>query len=133
MTFGFKIQTAIQWESPGCKEFSQFIVHITACGLARSYSLTGTCSKQTTCAPNSMPAQGPSAEDQLIYVGDSVRFHDFGLLRKLVFPDGTIPKCQHFALPTRDCLFKIPLLDNKTILKLWNVNKVMPVCPMNLA
>lgn len=59
----------------------------------------------------------------LIYVSDSVGRHNFGLLRKLVFPDGTIPKCQHFALPTRDCLFKNPLFDNKTVLKLWNVNK----------
>lgn len=58
-----------------------------------------------------------------IYVSDSVGRHNFGLLRKLVFPDGTIPKCQHFALPTRDCLFKNPLFDNKTVLKLWNVNK----------
>ncbi|KAF8006675.1 hypothetical protein BT93_K0859 [Corymbia citriodora subsp. variegata] len=58
-----------------------------------------------------------------IYVSDSVGCHDFSLLRKLVFPDGTIPRCQHFALPTRDCLFKNPLFDNETILKLWNVNK----------
>ena len=50
--------------------------------------------------------------------------HDFDLIKKLVYPDGTIPKCQHFALPTRDCLFKNPLFDQKTILKIWNFNKV---------
>ncbi|KAF8395616.1 hypothetical protein HHK36_019566 [Tetracentron sinense] len=58
-----------------------------------------------------------------VYVSDSVGSHDFDLIKKLVFPDGTIPKCLHFALPTRDCLFKNPLFDSKTILKIWNLNK----------
>ncbi|KAK6937255.1 Glycosyl hydrolases 36 [Dillenia turbinata] len=58
-----------------------------------------------------------------VYVSDSVGGHDFELIKKLVFPDGTIPKCQHFALPTRDCLFKNPLFDQKSILKIWNLNK----------
>ncbi|PKI44491.1 hypothetical protein CRG98_035126 [Punica granatum] len=58
-----------------------------------------------------------------VYVSDCVGGHDFDLLKKLVFPDGTIPKCQHFALPTRDCLFKNPLFDTKTVLKIWNLNK----------
>lgn len=61
-----------------------------------------------------------------VYVSDSVGGHDFDLIKKLVFPDGTIPKCLHFALPTRDCLFKNPLFDSKTILKIWNLNKVLP-------
>ncbi|KAK3034630.1 hypothetical protein RJ639_033585, partial [Escallonia herrerae] len=58
-----------------------------------------------------------------VYVSDSLGSHDFDLLKKLVFHDGTIPKCQHFALPTRDCLFKNPLSDSKTVLKIWNLNK----------
>lgn len=58
-----------------------------------------------------------------VYVSDSVGGHDFDLLKKLVHPDGTIPKCHHFALPTRDCLFKNPLFDQETILKIWNFNK----------
>ncbi|CAN4106540.1 unnamed protein product [Withania somnifera] len=58
-----------------------------------------------------------------VYVSDSLDGHDFDLLRKLVFPDGTIPKCQYFALPTRDCIFKNPLFDGKTTLKIWNLNK----------
>ncbi|XP_047980731.1 stachyose synthase-like [Salvia hispanica] len=58
-----------------------------------------------------------------VYVSDSLGGHNFNLLRKLVFPDGTIPKCVHFALPTRDCLFKNPLFDSKSILKIWNFNK----------
>jgi stachyose synthetase len=59
-----------------------------------------------------------------VYVSDSVGGHDFELLKKLVYPDGTIPRCQDFALPTRDCLFRNPLFDKKTILKIWNFNKV---------
>ncbi|KAI3449379.1 hypothetical protein Pfo_006044 [Paulownia fortunei] len=58
-----------------------------------------------------------------VYVSDSLGGHDFDLLKKLVFPDGTIPKCLHFALPTRDCIFKNPLFDSNTILKIWNFNK----------
>ncbi|XP_018676391.2 stachyose synthase [Musa acuminata AAA Group] len=58
-----------------------------------------------------------------VYVSDSLGCHDFNLLKKLVFPDGTIPRCQHHARPTRDCLFKNPLFDEKTILKIWNLNK----------
>ncbi|XP_073053919.1 LOW QUALITY PROTEIN: stachyose synthase-like [Primulina eburnea] len=58
-----------------------------------------------------------------VYVSDSLGGHDFDLLNKLVFPDSTIPKCIYYALPTRDCLFKNPLFDDKTILKIWNFNK----------
>ncbi|KAH9621463.1 hypothetical protein KSS87_011601 [Heliosperma pusillum] len=58
-----------------------------------------------------------------IYVSDSLGGHDFDLLKKLVYPDGTIPKCQQFALPTRDVLFKNPLFDKETLLKIWNFNK----------
>ncbi|XP_039146218.1 LOW QUALITY PROTEIN: stachyose synthase [Dioscorea cayenensis subsp. rotundata] len=58
-----------------------------------------------------------------VYVSDSVGDHDFELIKMLVFPDGTIPKCERFALPTRDCLFKNPLFDGQTILKIWNINK----------
>jgi stachyose synthetase len=60
-----------------------------------------------------------------IYLSDNVGSHDFDLIKKLVFPDGTIPRCTHFALPTRDCLFKNPLFDQKTVLKIWNFNKVL--------
>jgi stachyose synthetase len=59
-----------------------------------------------------------------IYVSDSLGGHDFALLRRLVFPDGTVPRCLHYALPTRDCLFKNPLFDQQTVLKIWNLNKV---------
>ncbi|WOL15804.1 stachyose synthase [Canna indica] len=58
-----------------------------------------------------------------IYVSDSLDKHNFDLLKKLVFPDGTIPRCQHYALPTRDCLFTNPMCDEMTVLKIWNLNK----------
>ncbi|KAJ1376653.1 Glycosyl hydrolases 36 [Sesbania bispinosa] len=58
-----------------------------------------------------------------IYVSDSVGKHNFKLLKKLVLPDGSILRCQHYALPTRDCLFEDPLHDGKTMLKIWNLNK----------
>ncbi|KAJ4829238.1 Tethering factor for nuclear proteasome sts1 [Turnera subulata] len=58
-----------------------------------------------------------------VYVSDCLGGHDFDLLKKLVYPDGTIPKCTNFALPTRDCLFKNPLFDHQSILKIWNFNK----------
>ncbi|XP_027368860.1 galactinol--sucrose galactosyltransferase-like [Abrus precatorius] len=58
-----------------------------------------------------------------VYVSDSVGNHNFKLLKKLVLPDGSILRCQHYALPTRDCLFVDPLHDGKTMLKIWNLNK----------
>ncbi|CAK7334123.1 unnamed protein product [Dovyalis caffra] len=58
-----------------------------------------------------------------IYVSDSVGKHDFSLLRRLVLPDGSILRCDYYALPTRDCLFEDPLHDGKTMLKIWNLNK----------
>ncbi|XP_010249424.2 PREDICTED: galactinol--sucrose galactosyltransferase [Nelumbo nucifera] len=58
-----------------------------------------------------------------IYVSDSVGQHNFRLLKSLVLPDGSILRCDFYALPTRDCLFVDPLHDGKTMLKLWNLNK----------
>ncbi|RWR94064.1 galactinol--sucrose galactosyltransferase [Cinnamomum micranthum f. kanehirae] len=58
-----------------------------------------------------------------IYVSDSVGKHDFELLKSLVLPDGTILRCEFYALPTRDCLFEDPLHNGKTMLKIWNLNK----------
>ncbi|KAK4426132.1 Galactinol--sucrose galactosyltransferase [Sesamum alatum] len=58
-----------------------------------------------------------------IYVSDSVGNHNFELLRRLVLPDGSILRCEYYALPTRDCLFEDPLHNGKTMLKIWNLNK----------
>ena len=59
-----------------------------------------------------------------IYVSDSVGEHNFELLKSLALPDGSILRCQYYALPTRDCLFEDPSHDGKTMLKIWNLNKV---------
>lgn len=61
-----------------------------------------------------------------IYVSDSVGQHNFQLLKSLVLPDGSILRCDYYALPSRDCLFENPLHDGKTMLKIWNLNKVKP-------
>ncbi|KAA8530209.1 hypothetical protein F0562_004918 [Nyssa sinensis] len=58
-----------------------------------------------------------------IYVSDSVGKHNFQLLKSLVLPDGSILRCDYYALPTRDCLFEDPLHNGKTMLKIWNLNK----------
>ncbi|KAJ9152658.1 hypothetical protein P3X46_026204 [Hevea brasiliensis] len=58
-----------------------------------------------------------------IYISDSVGNHNFPLLKRLVLPDGSILRCQYYALPTKDCLFEDPLHDGKTMLKIWNLNK----------
>ncbi|CAA3014842.1 stachyose synthase [Olea europaea subsp. europaea] len=58
-----------------------------------------------------------------VYVSDSLGGHDFDLLKKVVFPDGNISECVHFVLPIRECLFKSPLFDSKTILRNWSFNK----------
>ncbi|GAB4849261.1 hypothetical protein Ancab_004065 [Ancistrocladus abbreviatus] len=58
-----------------------------------------------------------------IYVSDSVGKHNFELLKSMVLPDGSILRCEYYALPTRDCLFVDPLHDGKTMLKIWNLNK----------
>ncbi|KAL7100656.1 hypothetical protein ACP275_08G008800 [Erythranthe tilingii] len=58
-----------------------------------------------------------------IYVSDTVGKHNFQLLKSLVLPDGSILRCDYYALPTRDCLFENPLHDGDTMLKIWNLNK----------
>ncbi|GMH06877.1 hypothetical protein Nepgr_008717 [Nepenthes gracilis] len=58
-----------------------------------------------------------------IYISDSVGNHNFQLLKSLVLPDGSILRCEFYALPTRDSLFEDPLHDGKTMLKIWNLNK----------
>jgi stachyose synthetase len=61
-----------------------------------------------------------------VYVSDKVGHHNFDLLKKLVLPDGNIFRCQNnIALPTRDRLFENPLFGGKTLLKIWNLNKVI--------
>uniref|UniRef100_A0A453A3I0 galactinol--sucrose galactosyltransferase n=1 Tax=Aegilops tauschii subsp. strangulata TaxID=200361 RepID=A0A453A3I0_AEGTS len=48
-----------------------------------------------------------------IYVSDSLGCHDFALLKTLVFPDGTLPLCLHYALPSSRTLSRIRRLSSR--------------------
>uniref|UniRef100_A0A0E0H281 galactinol--sucrose galactosyltransferase n=1 Tax=Oryza nivara TaxID=4536 RepID=A0A0E0H281_ORYNI len=58
-----------------------------------------------------------------VYVSDKPGMHDFSVLKKLVLPDGLILRAKHAGRPTRDCLFNDPVMDGKSLLKIWNLNK----------
>lgn len=62
-----------------------------------------------------------------MYVSDRVGEHDFGLLRRLVLPDGSVLRCRLPGRPTANCLFRDPSRDGRTVLKVWNVNAVTGV------
>lgn len=50
-------------------------------------------------------------------MSDRVGHHDFGILRRLVLPDGSVLRCQQPGRPTADCLFADVARDGKTVLK----------------
>ncbi|CAA0836149.1 Probable galactinol--sucrose galactosyltransferase 2 [Striga hermonthica] len=58
-----------------------------------------------------------------VYVSDKPGKHDFNILKKLVLPDGSILRAKYAGRPTRDCLFVDPVMDGKSLLKIWNLNK----------
>ncbi|XP_038878350.1 probable galactinol--sucrose galactosyltransferase 2 [Benincasa hispida] len=58
-----------------------------------------------------------------VYVSDKPGNHDFKILRKLVLPDGSVLRARHAGRPTRDCLFRDTVMDGKSVLKIWNLNK----------
>ncbi|CAK9143946.1 unnamed protein product [Ilex paraguariensis] len=62
-----------------------------------------------------------------VYVSDKPGKHDFKILRKLVLPDGSILRARYAGRPTRDCLFKDSVMDGKSLLKIWNLNKLSGV------
>ncbi|KAK6250172.1 Glycosyl hydrolases 36 - like 3 [Theobroma cacao] len=62
-----------------------------------------------------------------VYVSDKPENHDFEILRRLVLPDGSILRARHAGRPTRDCLFRDPVMDGKSLLKIWNLNKLSGV------
>ncbi|KAK6148250.1 hypothetical protein DH2020_019162 [Rehmannia glutinosa] len=53
--------------------------------------------------------------------------HDFKVLKKLVLPDGSILRAKYAGRPTRDCLFVDTVMDGKSLLKIWNLNKLSGV------
>ncbi|KAJ6688266.1 hypothetical protein OIU74_016893 [Salix koriyanagi] len=62
-----------------------------------------------------------------VYVSDKPGVHDFKILKRLVLPDGSILRARHAGRPTRDCLFVDPVMDAKSLLKIWNLNKLTGV------
>ncbi|GFP99042.1 probable galactinol--sucrose galactosyltransferase 2 [Phtheirospermum japonicum] len=62
-----------------------------------------------------------------VYVSDKPGKHDFEILKKLVLPDGFILRAKYAGRPTRDCLFVDPVMDGKSLLKIWNLNKITGV------
>lgn len=61
------------------------------------------------------------------YYSDKPGKHDFEILRKLVLPDGSILRARYAGRPTRDSLFTDPVMDGKSLLKIWNLNKLTGV------
>ncbi|XP_022889901.1 probable galactinol--sucrose galactosyltransferase 2 isoform X2 [Olea europaea var. sylvestris] len=62
-----------------------------------------------------------------VYASDKATEHDFKLLKKLVLPDGSILRAKYAGRPTQDCLFVDPVMDGKSLLKIWNLNKLSGV------
>ncbi|KAK4489007.1 hypothetical protein RD792_004799, partial [Penstemon davidsonii] len=62
-----------------------------------------------------------------VYVSDKPGMHDFKILKKLVLPDGSILRAKYAGRPTRDCLFLDTVMDGKSLLKIWNLNKLSAV------
>lgn len=52
-----------------------------------------------------------------MYVSDRPGQHDFGLLRRLVLPDGSVLRCRLPGRPTADCLLADVCRDGRTPLK----------------
>jgi len=59
-----------------------------------------------------------------VYVSDKPGHHDFDLLKRLVFSDGTVLRALLPGRPTADCLFENVSHDSSTALKIWNMNSV---------
>ncbi|XP_059643705.1 probable galactinol--sucrose galactosyltransferase 2 [Cornus florida] len=62
-----------------------------------------------------------------VYVSDKPGTHDFKLLKRLALPDGSVLRARYAGRPTRDCLFTDPVMDGKSLLKIWNLNKLSGV------
>ncbi|KAK9935824.1 hypothetical protein M0R45_012700 [Rubus argutus] len=56
-------------------------------------------------------------------VGGCGVYHDFEILKRLVLPDGSVLRARYPGRPSRDCLFVDPVMDGKSLLKIWNLNK----------
>ncbi|XP_072971058.1 probable galactinol--sucrose galactosyltransferase 2 [Typha angustifolia] len=62
-----------------------------------------------------------------VYVSDKPGQHNFEILKRIVLPDGSILRARFAGRPTRDCLFDDPVMDGRSLLKIWNLNKICGV------
>ncbi|XP_017979161.1 PREDICTED: probable galactinol--sucrose galactosyltransferase 2 isoform X2 [Theobroma cacao] len=58
-----------------------------------------------------------------VYVSDKPGQHDFTILERLVLSDGSVLRAKYPGRPSRDCLFTDPVMDGKSLLKIWNLNE----------
>ncbi|GAV70578.1 LOW QUALITY PROTEIN: Raffinose_syn domain-containing protein [Cephalotus follicularis] len=58
-----------------------------------------------------------------VYVSDRPGRHDFKILKRLVLPDGSVLRAKNPGRPSQDCLSNDPVMDAKSLLKIWNLNK----------
>mmetsp|Transcript_31307 Transcript_31307/g.63505 ORF Transcript_31307/g.63505 Transcript_31307/m.63505 type:complete len:515 (+) Transcript_31307:546-2090(+) len=65
-----------------------------------------------------------------VYTSDAPGKHDFALLRKLAFPDGSVPVCSRPGRPTLDSLFADPTRGGAAF-KVFNLNELQqqPLTP----
>lgn len=66
-------------------------------------------------------AAGRAISGGPVYVSDKPGAHDFELLKKLVLPNGRVPRAKAVAIPTRDTLFQDPI-EEPVALKVFNHN-----------
>ncbi len=67
-------------------------------------------------------AAGRAVSGSPVYVADKPGEHDSGLIRKLVFSDGSVARCEAPGRPTRDCLFH-DLIEEHLALKVYGTTK----------
>lgn len=67
-----------------------------------------------------------------VYVSDKPGEHDFSLLQRLVLPDGAVLRARLPGRPTRDSLFKDPMRDGHSLLKVILPCSALAACPARL-
>ena len=76
-------------------------------------------------------AMGRAVGGCQVYVSDKPDAHDADILRKLVFPNGTIARASDPGRPTRDCLFHDPTKED-VLLKIFNCNNISSVASIGV-
>ncbi|KAK4386774.1 putative galactinol--sucrose galactosyltransferase 2 [Sesamum angolense] len=72
--------------------------------------------------------------DMFYSLHDAAEFHAVaravggcGIYVRLVLPDGSVMRAKYPGRPSRDCLFNDPVTDGKSLMKIWNLNKLTGV------